>query len=218
MIEHTSIINKIQAVHRGGRLAAAHLPELIAVTKGQPINRIMEILEAGQLGFAENRVQEAQGKWPELKKRFPEIRLHMIGPLQSNKAAQAVALFDVIETVDREKIALELDKQTRLQQRDVSCFVQVNIGNEAQKTGILPEDTQEFVDFCRKETSLCIRGLMCIPPAHQPPAPYFALMRKLALECGLSELSMGMSGDFETAIRFGATQVRIGTALFGERA
>ena len=163
-------------------------------------------------------MQEAKAKWPALRADFPDIELRLIGPLQSNKAGEAVALFDVIETVDREKIARELGKEMEKQGRRPRLYVQVNTGEEAQKAGIAPGEAVAFVERCRSEYGLSIEGLMCIPPADENPGPHFALLEKLAAQAGLSKLSMGMSGDYETAIGFGATSVRVGSAIFGERA
>ncbi|MQV99646.1 YggS family pyridoxal phosphate-dependent enzyme [Sinorhizobium medicae] len=190
---------------------------LVAVSKTFDADSIGPVIDAGQRVFGENRVQEAQSKWPALKGRTPDIELHLIGPLQSNKAADAVALFDVIETVDREKIARALAAEMKRQEREIRLYVQVNTGLEPQKAGIAPEDTGAFVTFCREELGLDIEGLMCIPPLDENPGPHFALLAKLACQCGLSRLSMGMSGDFETAIAFGATSVRVGSAIFGAR-
>jgi len=190
---------------------------LVAVTKTFGADDIRPVLEAGHRIYGENRVQEAEGKWPALKAGFPGIELHLIGPLQSNKAADAVALFDVIETIDREKIARAVKAEMDKQGRKIRLYVQVNTGLESQKAGIAPDDTADFVAFCRKELNLMIEGLMCIPPADENPGPHFALLRKLARENGIERLSMGMSGDFETAIAFGATSVRVGSAIFGSR-
>lgn len=190
---------------------------LVAVSKTFDADAIRPAIAAGQRVFGENRVQESQGKWPELKAETPDIELHLIGPLQSNKAADAVALFDVIETVDREKIARALADEIKRQGKAVRLYVQVNTGLESQKAGIAPDDTAPFVALCRDELGLAIEGLMCIPPAEENPGPHFALLAKLAKNCGLERLSMGMSGDYETAIAFGATSVRVGSAIFGAR-
>ena len=190
---------------------------LIAVSKTFDASAIRPALEAGHRVFGENRVQEAQGKWPGLREAFDGVELHLIGPLQSNKAADAVALFDVIHTVDRDKIAAILAKEMEKQGRDVSTFVQVNTGDEPQKSGVFPSETIAFVERCRNEHGLQPRGLMCIPPADENSGPHFALLAELAKEAGLADLSMGMSGDYETAIRFGATHVRVGSAIFGTR-
>lgn len=192
-------------------------PVLVAVTKTFSAPDIEPVLQAGHRVFGENRVQEAEGKWPGLRAKFPGIELHLIGPLQSNKAADAVALFDVIETVDREKIARALKAEMDRQGRRPRLYVQVNTGLEPQKAGIAPDETAAFVALCRDTLGLPIEGLMCIPPFDENPGPHFALLRKLARESGVTRLSMGMSGDFETAIGFGATGVRVGSAIFGSR-
>ena len=190
---------------------------LVAVSKTFEADAIRPVIEAGQRVFGENRVQEAQGKWPALKTEFPDIELHLIGPLQSNKAKEAVALADVIETVDREKIAAELAKEIARQGRAPKLYVQVNTGSEPQKAGIEPRDAVAFVARCRNVHGLTIEGLMCIPPADENPGPHFALLEKLSKEAGVAKLSMGMSGDYEIAIAFGATSVRVGSAIFGSR-
>ena len=190
---------------------------LVAVSKTFEADAIRPVIEAGQRVFGENRVQEAQAKWPTLKAEFPDIELHLIGPLQSNKAKEAVALADVIETVDREKIAAELAKEILRQGRAPKLYVQVNTGSEPQKAGIEPRDAVAFVARCRDVHGLAIEGLMCIPPADENPGPHFALLEKLSKEAGVEKLSMGMSGDYETAIAFGATSVRVGSAIFGSR-
>jgi len=191
--------------------------QLVAVSKTFEADTIRLAIEAGQRVFGENRVQESQGKWPALKAETPGIELHLIGPLQSNKAAEAVALFDVIETIDREKIARVIAEEMKRQGKALRLYVQVNTGLEPQKAGIAPDDTAAFVNFCRDELGLTIEGLMCIPPADENPGPHFALLAKLAEKCGIKKLSMGMSGDYEIAIAFGATSVRVGSAIFGTR-
>jgi pyridoxal phosphate enzyme (YggS family) len=207
---------KIAAAEReAGRDAGA--VTLVAVSKTFEASEIGPVIEAGQRVFGENRVQEAQAKWPALIEAFPNIELHLIGPLQSNKAKEAVALFDVIETVDREKIAAELAKEIARQGRALRLYVQVNTGSEPQKAGIEPLDAVAFVARCRAVHGLAVEGLMCIPPADENPGPHFALLEKLAKEAGVAKLSMGMSGDYETAIAFGATSVRVGSAIFGSR-
>lgn len=190
---------------------------LIAVSKTFDADTIRPVITAGQRVFGENRVQEAQGKWPALKSEFPDVQLRLIGPLQSNKAKEAVALFDVIETVDRDKIAIELAKEMRKQNVTRKLYVQVNTGSEPQKAGIGPRDAAAFVQRCREVHGLAIDGLMCIPPLDENPGPHFALLQKLAGEAGVADLSMGMSGDYEVAIGFGATSVRVGSAIFGTR-
>ena len=191
---------------------------LVAVSKTFEADEIRPALEAGQRVFGENKVQEAKSKWPGLREAFSGIELHLIGPLQSNKAGDAVALFDVIETIDREKIARAIADEMTKQGRRPQLYVQVNTGLEPQKAGIAPDDTVAFVNLCRDELSLPVVGLMCIPPAEENPGPHFALLAKLADRCGLSKLSMGMSSDYQTAIEFGATSVRVGSAIFGNRA
>ncbi|MEO2038102.1 MAG: YggS family pyridoxal phosphate-dependent enzyme, partial [Martelella sp.] len=190
---------------------------LVAVSKTHDADAIRPAIEAGQRVFGENRVQEAQKKWPTLKEETPDIELHLIGPLQSNKAEDAVKLFDVIETVDREKIARALAKEIAKQGRAPRLYVQVNTGNEPQKAGIDPRETEAFLALCRDELGLTVEGLMCIPPAGENPGPHFALLHDLATENSVPKLSMGMSGDYEVAIAFGATSVRVGSAIFGER-
>ena len=190
---------------------------LIAVTKTFEASDIRPVLAAGHRDFGENRVQEAQGKWPALKAEFADVRLHLIGPLQSNKAKEAVALFDAIHTLDRPKIAQAIANEMMKQSRRLQLFVQVNTGEEPQKAGVMPRQAKAFVAMCREELKLDILGLMCIPPVEEEPAVHFAFLAKLAKECGVSGLSMGMSSDFETAVEFGATHVRVGSAIFGAR-
>lgn len=191
--------------------------QLVAVSKTFDASEILPALNAGQRIFGENRVQEAQGKWPELREQFSDIELHLIGPLQSNKAADAVALFDVIQTIDRDRIAETIAAQMQRLNRFPKLFVQVNTGDEPQKAGIAPQETIAFVRRCQEVHGLNIAGLMCIPPADENPGPHFALLRQLAEKSGLTQLSMGMSADYQTAIAFGATYVRVGSAIFGSR-
>jgi pyridoxal phosphate enzyme (YggS family) len=190
---------------------------LVAVSKTFEADAIRPVIAAGQRDFGENRVQEAQGKWPALKTETAGIVLHLIGPLQSNKAAEAVALFDVIHTIDRDRIAEAVAREMKRQGRSLRLLVQVNTGEEPQKAGIAPAEVEAFVARCRAAHGLTIDGLMCIPPATQVAAPHFALLAKIAKGLGLKSLSMGMSGDFETAIMLGATDVRVGSAIFGKR-
>ena len=190
---------------------------LVAVSKTHGADVIRPVLDAGQRVFGENRVQEAQAKWPALREDYPDVKLHLIGPLQTNKARQAVALFDVIHTVDRPKLAHVLAKEMDRQGRHLPVFIQVNTGEEPQKAGVAPQDADAFIAQCRTEHGLDVIGLMCIPPVNEEPAPHFALLEKIALRNGLDKLSMGMSGDFDTAIRLGATHVRVGSAIFGGR-
>lgn len=193
------------------------VPSLVAVSKRQPDERIEAALAAGQRVFGENRVQEAQTRWTSRRAIYANLRLHLIGPLQTNKAAEAVALFDVIEVVDRPKLARTLSQEMARQNRQLPCYVQVNTGEEAQKSGVLPEKADDFIALCRGECGLDIVGLMCIPPADEEPAMHFALLKTIAERNGLAGLSMGMSGDYEEAVGFGATSVRVGSAIFGAR-
>ncbi|QND51054.1 YggS family pyridoxal phosphate-dependent enzyme [Phyllobacterium sp. 628] len=190
---------------------------LVAVSKTFDADEIRPVLEAGQRVFGENRVQEAQSKWPLLRADYPGIELHLIGPLQSNKNEDAVALFDVIETVDREKIAAALAGEMKRQNRFPKLYIQVNTGSEPQKAGIEPKEAVAFVKRCRDVHGLTIEGLMCIPPAGENPGPHFALLEKIARKAEVEKLSMGMSGDYEIAVGFGATSVRVGSAIFGSR-
>ncbi|MFA4994425.1 MAG: YggS family pyridoxal phosphate-dependent enzyme [Bdellovibrionales bacterium] len=190
---------------------------LIAVSKTKSIEAVREALAAGQRLFGENRVQEAQTKFPLLRKDYPDIELHLIGPLQTNKVRAAVALFDVIETLDRPELAEALAKAIRKTGRTPRLYIEINIGLEPQKSGIAPDKAEAFLASCRDVYGLSVSGLMCIPPEGQNPRPYFYAMRDLAQRLSLPHLSMGMSADFETAIACGATEVRIGTALFGKR-
>jgi len=190
---------------------------LVAVSKTHGADRVRELLDVGHRIFGENRVQEAQGKFPDLKATWPDLELHLIGPLQTNKARDAVALFDVIQSVDREKLAVALAKEMERLGRQPACYIQVNTGEEPQKAGILPKDLDAFVAACRDQYQLPVVGLMCIPPVDEEPALHFALLAKMAVRNGLAKLSMGMSSDYETAVRLGATHVRVGSALFGAR-
>ncbi|HUK06671.1 MAG TPA: YggS family pyridoxal phosphate-dependent enzyme [Stellaceae bacterium] len=190
---------------------------LVAVSKTHGTAMIEAVYRAGQRVFGENRVQEAEAKYPALKRAHPDLRLHLIGPLQTNKVKDAVALFDMIETVDRPKLAEALARAMAAQDRRLDCLIQVNTGSEPQKAGVAPESADAFIALCREKLHLPILGLMCIPPLSEEPAPHFALLREIARRNGLTSLSMGMSADFETAIRMGATHVRVGTAIFGAR-
>jgi pyridoxal phosphate enzyme (YggS family) len=191
--------------------------ELLAVSKTHGPDLIQQAIGAGQRGFGENRVQEAAAKYPQLKARYPDLRLHLIGPLQTNKARDAVKLFDVIETLDRPRLAEALAAVMQREGRRPELFVQVNTGEEPQKGGVAPAEADRFIADARERWNLPVVGLMCIPPLDEEPSLHFALLREIARRNGLDRLSMGMSGDYETAIRFGATEIRIGTAIFGER-
>lgn len=190
---------------------------LVAVSKTHNFSRIEPVLAAGQRVFGENRVQEAAAKWPALRERWRDIELHLIGPLQTNKVREAVELFDVIETVDRDKLARKLREEMTRQGRELPVFLQVNTGEEPQKAGVMPGEADGFVRLCREELKLDVRGLMAIPPADEEPSLHFALLRKIARRNDLRLLSMGMSSDFEIAVTFGATHIRVGTAIFGGR-
>jgi len=190
---------------------------LVAVSKTHGADKVRELLAAGQRVFGENRVQEAEEKFPALKAEYPDLQLHLIGPLQTNKARDAVALFDVIESVDRERLAATLAKEMARAGRRPDCFIQVNTGEEAQKAGVLPAELDAFVAACRDTHKLPVVGLMCIPPVDEEPALHFALLVKMAARNGLAKVSMGMSADYEIAVRLGATHVRVGSALFGAR-
>jgi PLP dependent protein len=190
---------------------------LMAVAKTHPAEAVAAALAAGQRLFGENRVQEAAAKYPALKQAHPDLRLHLIGPLQSNKTAEAVALFDAIETLDRPRLAEALAREMARQNRRPALFIEVNTGEEPQKSGVVPADADAFIEECRERWLLPVVGLMCIPPEHEEPALHFALLREIARRHGLARLSMGMSADYETAIRFGSTEVRLGTAIFGAR-
>ena len=204
-----------QATEAAGRAPGS--VTLVAVAKAQAAAAVRQALAAGQRVFGENRVQEAAEKYPELRAAFPDLELHLIGPLQTNKVRQAVALFDVIETLDRPRLAAALAEEMARAGRRPLCFVQVNTGEEAQKSGVPPGGADAFIRQCREDFGLPVAGLMCIPPQEEEPAPHFALLAKIAARHGLKSLSMGMSADFEIAIEFGATHVRLGTVIFGER-
>lgn len=209
----------LHAVQRSARDAGRAETDvtLVAVSKTYGPTEIEPVLLSGHRIFGENRVQESQGKWPALKAQFPDVELHLIGPLQSNKAKEAIALFDVIETVDRPSIAEALSKELKKTDRRPKLFLQINTGEEPQKAGLSPKEADAFLKRCQDEWGLTISGLMCIPPVDEPPSPHFALLRQIAERNGLKTLSMGMSGDFEAAIQVGATHVRIGSAIFGAR-
>ena len=205
----------VQATRDCGR--APEGVTLVCVSKTFGAEAIAPVLAAGGRVFGENKVQEALGKWPGLKEFYPDAKLHLIGPLQTNKARQAVEFFDCIETLDRPKLAVELAKEINRLGRHPKLYVQVNTGAEPQKAGIIPQDADAFIASCRKDYGLEVAGLMCIPPVNEQASPHFALLNKLAKRNGLAELSMGMSADFELAVQLGATHVRIGTAIFGKR-
>jgi len=210
------ILARVDAARKSA-VSPAPFTTLIAVSKNFDGDAVRQVLSAGQLVFGENRVQEAKAKWPALKAGFPAVELHLIGPLQSNKVREAVELFDAIHSLDRPKLAHALRAELDRSRRAPCLFIQVNTGEEPQKAGVGPRDAAAFIALSRDTLKLPVQGLMCIPPAEESPAPHFALLAKLAHAHGLPFLSMGMSADFETAIRFGATHVRVGTAIFGAR-
>lgn len=212
----TEVKGRIAEAAKAAGRAAADVT-LVAVSKTHGADRVRELLDAGQRVFGENRVQEAEEKFPSLQLEYPDLELHLIGPLQTNKARDAVALFNVIQSVDRERLAATLAKEMERAGKRPHCFIQVNTGEEPQKAGILPADLDAFVVACREVHKLPIVGLMCIPPVDEEPALHFALLTKMAARNGLSQVSMGMSADYETAVRLGATHVRVGSALFGAR-
>lgn len=211
-----SLADTIKTTCKGANRSVDDI-SLIAVSKKQPLTKIQAALDYGHRVFGENRVQEAYDHWADRRSKYDDLELHLIGPLQSNKAQQAVALFDVIHTVDREKIARKLTQEMEKQSRSLPCFIQVNTGQEDQKSGIAPSDLKEFVSFCKNDLNMNIKGLMCIPPVDDIAAFHFALLAKYARELKLHKLSMGMSSDFESAIKHGSHYVRLGTAVFGER-
>jgi pyridoxal phosphate enzyme (YggS family) len=211
-----AVWERIEAAAR----SAGRAPEsinLVAVSKTHPAESVRAALIAQHRVFGENRVQEAQAKYPELREWFPNLALHLIGPLQTNKVREALAMFDVIESVDRPRLAQALAKEMEHSGRRPPCLIEVNTGEEAQKSGVMPAEADGFITECRDRLDLPIIGLMCVPPIDEEPAPHFALLREIARRNGLAVLSMGMSADFEKAIRFGATHVRVGTAIFGAR-
>lgn len=212
----SSIAENLHAI----REAIAHSGrdvQLIAVSKTVSTESILAALRAGQRLFGENRVQEALAKWPGLKTAYPDIRLHLIGPLQTNKIRQALGLFDVIETLDRPKLAEALAKEKEKKVPLPECYIQVNIGEEPQKAGIMPLESAGFIEYCKHALGLPVTGVMCIPPVNEAPAPYFALLASIARHHGLKHISMGMSSDYDIAIKLGATHIRIGQGVFGAR-
>jgi pyridoxal phosphate enzyme (YggS family) len=211
-------ISAALAAIRSKIAAAGSAATLVAVAKTHGPDAVLAALEAGQRAFGENRVQEAMAKYPPLRAAYPDLELHLIGPLQTNKVREAVAAFDVIQTLDRPKLAASLAAEFARGGRRVRLFVQVNTGAEPQKAGILPQDADAFLAECRDAHGLAVEGLMCIPPADEPAAPHFALLRQIARRNALAGLSMGMSGDYATALALGATHIRVGSAIFGARA
>ena len=216
ILRHGVVCETIKnAVRDAGR--ATNSVALCAVSKTFSAEAIAPVIDVGQKVFGENRVQEAEGKWPALKANDPNIELHLIGPLQTNKARSAVALFDIIQTLDRPKLAQSLAKEMERADRRIPCYIQINTGEEPQKAGILPKDADAFVRVCREAYQLEIAGLMCIPPQDEEASPHFALLADIGARNGLTGLSMGMSADYQLAIDLGATIVRVGSAIFGSR-
>ena len=216
-LKQSEIENKIQKACKVSHRERSSV-ELIVVSKRQPNERVKAALDHGFRSFGENQIQEARERWKSFKPIYPDLELHLIGALQSNKAADAVRLFDVIHTIDRDKIAKAVSVEMKKQNKQLSCFIQVNTGLESQKSGIVPEEAVEFAQICAHDYGLIVEGFMCIPPIEEDASPHFAFLNKLASQAGLASLSMGMSADFEDAIRLGATHIRIGSAFFGNRA
>ena len=211
------ILNKIKDVHKNSSLYKSEIPTLIAVSKKQEDYKINDALLCGQKYFGENRVQEAMQRWESKLKRYKDVELRLIGPLQTNKVKQALKLFNVIETLDREKLAKEIANNINDETKTQSFYIQINTGDEGQKSGIGALEADDFINYCKNDLALPISGLMCIPPEIEEPAMHFSLLKKIAYRNNLQKLSMGMSNDFEEAIKFGATSVRIGSMFFGER-
>ena len=216
--ENIKIIkNQIEEAHKNSNFAKFPVPKLVAVSKKQNDTKVVEALDAGQKYFGENRVQEAEQRWTSKIKEYKNIQIRLIGPLQTNKVKQALNLFDVIETIDREKLAREIAKEFNDNVKTKSFYIQINTGSEIQKSGIEPIQSDDFIKFCKEDLKLPIIGLMCIPPLKEEPSMHFALLKKISERNHIDELSMGMSSDFKEAIKFGATSVRVGSSIFGNR-
>ncbi len=211
------LLSNIKIIHQKSIFSENKVPKLVAVSKKQEAHKIDQAIEYGQKIFGENRVQEAKNRWEKRLEIYKDLELRLIGPLQTNKVRQSLNLFDVIETIDRDKIAIEIAKNLHIETKTKRFYIQINTGNEPQKSGIDPLDADKFIKYCIEDLNLPIVGLMCIPPVNEEPSMHFLLLQKIANRNNLSELSMGMSGDYEDAIKFGATSVRIGSLLFGER-
>jgi pyridoxal phosphate enzyme (YggS family) len=211
------ILHEIKEVHKNSYFSKLEIPKLVAVSKKQNENKVIEALNVGQTCFGENRVQEAEQRWASKIKNYKNLELRLIGPLQTNKVSQALNLFDIIETIDREKLAKEIANKFNDNVKTKSFYIQINTGSENQKSGIEPIQSDDFIKYCMEDLKLPIVGLMCIPPINEEPSMHFALLRKIAEKNNLKELSMGMSNDFKEALKFGATSVRIGSLIFGER-
>ena len=210
-------LNEIEKVHKNSYFSKFEIPKLVAVSKKQNENKVIEALNAGQTCFGENRVQEAEQRWASKIKNYENLEIRLIGPLQTNKVSQALNLFDIIETIDREKLAKEIANKFNDNVKTKSFYIQINTGSEIQKSGIEPIQSDDFIKYCMEDLKLPIVGLMCIPPINEEPSMHFALLRKIAEKNNLKKLSMGMSNDFKEALKFGATSVRIGSLIFGER-
>ena len=216
--ENINVIKDIiESSHKNSNFSKNPIPKLVAVSKKQNEEKVIEALDAGQTFFGENRVQEAQQRWALKIKQYKNLQIRLIGPLQTNKVKEALNLFDIIETIDREKLANEIAKKFNNSVKTKSFYIQINTGGEIQKSGIEPKQSDNFIKYCKEELRLPIVGLMCIPPLNEEPSMHFALLRKIADKNNLNELSMGMSNDFKEAIKFGATSVRLGSAIFGNR-
>ena len=211
------IKSTIEETHKNSYFAKFPVPKLVAVSKKQNENKVIEALEAGQKIFGENRVQEAEQRWALKIQQYKNLQIRLIGPLQTNKVKQALNLFDIIETIDREKLAKEIANKFNNSVKTKSFYIQINTGSEIQKSGIEPKQSDNFINYCKEELKLPIVGLMCIPPLYEEVSMHFAFLRKIAERNNLNELSMGMSNDFKEAIKFGATSVRIGSSVFGSR-
>ena len=211
------ILEEIEEVHNNSYFSKSEVPKLVAVSKKQNENKVIEALNAGQTCFGENRVQEAEQRWASKIKNYENLEIRLIGPLQTNKVSQALNFFDIIETIDREKLAKEIANKFNDNVKTKSFYIQINTGSENQKSGIEPIQSDDFIKYCMEDLKLPIVGLMCIPPINEEPSMHFALLRKIAEKNNLKELSMGMSNDFKEALKFGATSVRIGSLIFGER-
>ena len=212
-----TVLNEITNAHEKSHFRKFPIPKLVAVSKKQQDNKVLEALKMGQRYFGENRVQEAQERWSEKLKTFKNLELRLIGSLQTNKVKEALELFDIIETIDREKLAKEVSGKFNEDVKTKKFYIQVNTGSELQKSGIEPLQSDSFIKYCKEDLRLPVVGLMCIPPLNEEPAMHFALLKKIADRNNLNELSMGMSNDFKEAIKFGATSVRVGSAIFGNR-
>ena len=216
--ENINVIKDIiESSHKNSNFSKNPIPKLVAVSKKQNEEKVIEALEAGQTFFGENKVQEAQQRWALKIQQYKNLQIRLIGPLQTNKVKEALNLFDIIETIDREKLANEIAKKFNNSVKTKSFYIQINTGGEIQKSGIDPKQSDNFIKYCKEELRLPIVGLMCIPPLNEEPSMHFALLRKIADKNNLNELSMGMSNDFKEAIKFGATSVRVGSAIFGNR-